>query len=248
MPAAILGLALSFRNWRPFSLLHLFVLCYLVATVAFFVLSRLRQPVVIPLIVFAGLAAQQWWRAVAGRRFVRALAGLVLVILAATYLKPHPARHRTADYEMGAAAYFSLASELERDMRLDEARRYYIRALVLNPDHDKALMQVLTLGSGTLNIPSRESSSKRIQAERLCDEARQLVEGKEYKKALRLLQKAARLAPDHFLPHQYLSNVYFLNGEHLRALEHLEKALELAPENRLFRENLKSLRREVAAL
>ena len=246
-PAALLGLALSFRNWRPFSLLHLFIFCYLVATVAFYVLSRLRQPVLIPLIVFAGLAAQQWWSAVAEKRFVRAVAGLTLVVLMAAYLKPHPARHRTSDYEMAAAAYFSLAGELERDMRLDEARRYYIRALVLNPDHDKALMQILTLGSRAPHIPNQDISSNRAGAEALSDEARQLVEGEEYNKALRLLEKAAQLAPDHFLPHHYLSNVYFIKGEHLHAMEHLEKALELSPESQLFRENLKTLRRRVAA-
>lgn len=53
-------------------------------------------------------------------------------------------------------------------------------------------------------------------------------------------------APRSALPHRYLSNVHYLDGELRRAMRELEKALERNPHHRQDRENLKRLRHRLA--
>jgi tetratricopeptide (TPR) repeat protein len=239
LPLALIGFVASFRSRRDFSLLHLFGASYALATILFYVLSRLRQPIVVPMLVFAGLALQMGWGARKKGRHVRAASGGLLVVATALYLTPQPERHRDADHQMAAAAYFSKGQELEDEGRLEAAYRHYVRAVVLNPDHDLALLRALPLQT-PVEDPGAELES-------LGETVRELAERGDLEEARRRLEQAARQAPGSPLPQHYLANVYYLEGDRLRALRHLEKAVELAPQDELLRENLEALRREISA-
>ncbi|MCP4657369.1 MAG: hypothetical protein GY856_18310 [bacterium] len=238
-PIALVGVVLSLRRFQRFALLHLYTLCYAAATIVFFVPSRLRQPVVLALLLFAGLAVEWWCTALAERRWRSAVAVFLGVLVAVLWLRPGPSTFRHTDYAMAAAAHFSLAEELERDLRIDEARRHYARAVSLFPDHDRALMRFAAIET---RRPAGDPADD-PRAPALCDEARQAMAAGNHREALRLLAEAVERAPGSALPHHYLSNVYFLLNDPRRSMEHLERAVELAPGNRLFRENLKALRR-----
>ncbi len=241
-PIALVGVVLSLRRFRRFALLHLFTLCYATATIAFFVPSRLPQPVVLALLLFAGLAVEWWCAALVERRLRRAVVVFLGVLVAVLWLRPGPPTFRPTDYAMAAAAHFSLAEELERDRRIDEARRHYARAVSLNPDHDRALMRFAAIDA---RCPAGDPADD-PRALALCDEARQAMEAGNHREALRLLAEAVERAPGSAVPHHYLSNVHFLLNDPRRSMEHLERAVELAPGNRRFRENLRILRRQLA--
>ncbi len=236
LPLALIGLMTSFWARKDFSLLYLFGACFVVATVLFYVLSRLRQPILIPMVIFAALALQLGWKALERRRYARVAAGAIFVVGASLYLAPHPARHRDSDYEMAGAAYFSWAEEAETSMRLEAARQAYAHAVVLNPDHDRALVRLLSIA------PAGSAEAAPDTGE----EARRLVEQGEYDAARRLLESLAHAHPEASTPHQYLANVAYLQGDLLAALQHLERAVELDPGEPLLRENLKVLRRQIA--
>lgn len=237
-PFALVGVVLSLRSFRRFALLHLFTWCYAAATIAFFVPSRLRQPVVLAFLLFAGLAVEWGFTALVDRRWYRALAVVPGVLVAVVWIRPGPPSFRPTDYAMAAAAHFSLAEELEHNLHLDEARRHYGRAVAFNPDHDRALRRFAAIET------RRPVDDPRVAA--LCEEARLAMEAGNHREALRLLAEAVERAPGSAVPRHYLSNVYFLLNDQRRSLEHLEQAVELAPGNRLFRENLKALRRQLS--
>lgn len=239
LPLAAAGILVSLRRPRSHLLLYFFLGGYWAATVAFYVLSRLRQPVVPVLLIFAGLAFEAWWRTLRGGRRGPAALAAVAVILATILLRPGPAVHRPADYQMAAAAQFSLARELVGAGWPMDARHHYARTVALNPDFDEAVAELVRLGYRPAPV------GPEIQA--LCKEARSAMDEERYGQALRLLERAIVLAPDAALPYHYLANAAYLGGEPWRALAAMEKAVERDPYDGVLRLNLKRLRRQVAA-
>ncbi len=240
LPLALVGLAVSLRRPQRYLLLYLFGFGYWAATVAFYVLSRLRQPVVPVLLIFAGVALEAWWRALGAGRWRLAGGSAIAVLVATVGLKPAPAVHRNADYQMAAAAYVSVAEELERAGSGERARRSYARGLALNPDYREALERLAVLDAGRFSPPGPE-----VRA--MCEQARAAAEVGETSVALKLLERAAELAPGSALPYRYLSNVHYLAGDSRRAMRALEAAVEREPLHELDRRNLKRLRRSVAS-
>ncbi len=239
LPLAAAGLLASLARPRRYLPLYLFLGGYWAATVAFFVLSRLRQPVVPVLLIFAGLALETGWR-MARRRPVLTAAAAVAMLGMTWTLRPGPAAHRPTDYLMAAEAHVSVAGEHAAGGLTDEARRHYARALALNPEHETAIASLAALGGGEPPPPGPEILA-------LCEEARRASEAGEPRQALRLLERASVLAPETALPHQFLANVHFLAGDARRAMRAMETAVELAPESELYRHSLTQLRQEVAA-
>ena len=239
LPLSLAGVTVSLRRPRRYLLLYFFVGGYWLATIAFYVLSRLRQPVVPVLLIFAGIALEAWWRTVGERRWLRAGASALGVVLATLWLAPSPPLHRPADYQMAAAAHVSVAEELESSGQREDAIRHYSRALALNPDHSSALKRLSVLGVGRHPLPGPEILA-------LCEQARQAAEAGDLESALDQLERALELAPDSATPHRYRSNVYYLAGDPRRAMQALEAAVEAAPLDELARNNLKRLRLEVA--
>ncbi len=238
LPLAAAGLLASLARPRRHLPLYLFLAGYWAGTVAFYVLSRLRQPVVPVLLIFAGLALDAWWRAL--RRRPAVATGAAVAVLAATaFLWPLPVVHRPTDYQMAAAAEVSLAEERDAAGRTDEAHRRYARALALNPEHGVALARLAASGVET-PAPGPEILA-------LCEDARRASEAGDLQAARRLLEEASVLTPESALPHHYLGNVHFLAGDPRRAMRAFEKAVERAPLNEIYRSNLKRLRQEVAA-
>jgi 4-amino-4-deoxy-L-arabinose transferase-like glycosyltransferase len=239
LPAALAGLVLGARRWRRLSLFYAFLVLYGASVVLFFVVSRLQLPAVPVLALFAGLAVDAWWTAARRRAWKTAAVTAVLAVAAAALLRPAPDAYRGVDLEMAASASFSRGLEEEAAARPLEARRFYGRAVALNPDHAPAIARFASVAAGAPPPPRPESLA-------LAEQARVAAAGKRYDEARERLGEAARLEPDWALPHQYLANVAFLEGDRRRALRHLERAVELAPLDAAMRANLKSLRRDAA--
>jgi 4-amino-4-deoxy-L-arabinose transferase-like glycosyltransferase len=235
LPPALAGLLVSSASPRRHLLLYLFLAGYGVGTVAFYVLSRLRQPVVPVLLIFAGLAVEAWWRTLRRRRWTAATLAAAAMVAAAVLLRPGAALHRPADYQMAAAAYSSRGHELEDAGATADAERRYARAVALSPDHDEAVAALVRLGYRP------PAAGPEIRA--LCEQARSAMDAGRERDAVRLLERAAALAPDAALPYHYLGNVLYLAGEQRRAMAAMEKAVERDPYSAVLRDNLARLRR-----
>jgi 4-amino-4-deoxy-L-arabinose transferase-like glycosyltransferase len=236
LPLALSGAVLGLREWGRLSLLYLFLASYTLSIVAFFVVSRLQLPAVPVLALFAGLALDAWLRAWRRRWLVRAGATAMAVAAAAAALRPPDDLYRPVDLQMAAAAYATRGAAEEAAGRLDAARRFYGRAAALNPDHEGVLARLSSLAAGSNAPPPRP------EAAALCEEARLAATAGRYDDARARLREAARLEPRWALPHRYLANVAFLQGDRRQALAHLERAVEKEPLDPALRAGLKQLR------
>jgi 4-amino-4-deoxy-L-arabinose transferase-like glycosyltransferase len=240
LPVALLGAVIGLREWGRLSLLYLFLASYTLSIVAFFVVSRLQLPAVPVLAIFAGLFLDAWMHAWRRRRFALVTAAALVVIAAAAALRPAGDRYRPVDLQMAAAAYATRGAAEETAGRLDAARRFYGRAVALNPDHEGVLGRLSALAAASIVPPPRPESAA------LCEEARLSATAGRYDEARARLREASRLEPQWALPDQYLANVAFLQGERREALAHLERAVEKEPLDPELRANLKRLRSGLA--
>jgi 4-amino-4-deoxy-L-arabinose transferase-like glycosyltransferase len=240
LPLALAGFLISLRRPRRFTLLYLFLGTYTLSTLAFCVHGRLRQPAAVVLLIFAAVAIDAWLGALRRRRLLPALASAAAVVGIWITVHPLAPRYRESDYKMAAAAYFSLGEDLERAGRSHQALAPYSRAVSLNPSYEKALARIAALQK---TLPP-EPVPLPVAALELCDRAREAAERGEPENALALLRQARSIAPRAALPHQYLSNVYFLLGRRDRAMQHLEKAVELQPLISPYRSSLQVLRNQ----
>ena len=238
LPLALLGVALALARWRAHALWLAYLLAAVASIVPFIVVSRLRLPLLPALALAAGVVLERAAALAAARRWIPlgalALAAAALALL----LWPPPRPHRHVDYQMAAAAYETLGELAEERGAGEEARRAYGRAVALNPEHQGAADAAARLAGGS---PPRLEMEALDLTERARDEAR---DGR-YQEALRLLDEAARRAPEWPLPHRYRANVHALAGDRRAAVADLERAVALDPQDRPARATLLALRREV---
>ncbi len=237
-PLAVLGAVLAWPARRRFALLYLFAGSYAAATILFYVLGRLRQPVVPALLIFAVFALQR--AAIAARSRQPLLPVLAMVALSlGFFLLPAP-QLRFTDYGMAGAAYTSLGNDHQRDLHLRDAVDAYTEALMLFPEHTEAAAKVeQLLGAQLTQNPSPE-------VVRRCDAARRSAEGGQVEEAIALLEDVIRDAPESSLPRHYLANVHYLRGDLAAAESRLEEALAKDPTDIGIRRALAALRRELA--
>jgi len=135
LPFAILGMAISRREWRRHLLLLGFCAAHLAALLLFFVTARYRLVVVPVLTVYAGTALVFLAREVHARRFgalFAPVAGLLAVFVLIHWNAPEP-QFTTRWINLGNA---------HRDRgEFDEALASYDRALALQPEHAFALFK-----------------------------------------------------------------------------------------------------------
>jgi len=130
-PLGLLGLALSLKRWRRVYFLLTFILSMMVATVLFFVISRLRLQVCAVLMIFAAYALTWLWERFRGKKIRQlTMALLALVPLALLVNWPHPALSSARDL---AKSHDVLALHLWNQGDLAGAEREYEKAIALYP-------------------------------------------------------------------------------------------------------------------
>ena len=241
LPLALVGAVLSLSQWRRFALLHLVLWSTVVATILFYVLARMRLPVVPLLVIFAVFAVEQAIQAVRRRRGLPLLAGVATAVTLGALLWPGEPIHRPTDYAMAAAAEYSVAEELEQADQPEAARLRFARAVALNPEHGEALDRLHRLAY-RLGPLSETPTAEVVEA---CDVARQLAQRGDGDRALDLLRQVVEAAPRTALPRHYQANVHYLRGDKHQALEAMEAAVERAPLDQGLRQSLVALRREI---
>jgi tetratricopeptide (TPR) repeat protein len=159
----------------------------------------------------------------------------------ATYLGLVDVDPRSAD------GWYNLAAVALEGGQYGNARRAVARVLAVAPGDEKAG----ALGARLAALPAPRRASGAADAPdtvRRCEEARRLADAERDAEAVRALGAAAWLDEASALPHHYLANVHYLHGRLLLAAQAEREALLRAPANRLYRRNLASLRRAVAAV
>lgn len=236
----LVGLILSARRYRAHLLLHLYLLGTLSLFLLASVVSRYRQPLVIPLAIYAGFALTEAWRAARERRFVLAasvIAGSVLISLALPRTPPPGYRYYRAAEFLVAAGY------LEGKGEVDAAGREIKQAIELaDREHVPDRVRIeLGLALGELytrneRFPEALSAYRDVldddprNAEALAMSGAIHHELDHPMRALQVLMRAEAADPTNREVQARLGHLYwFVFEDGGRALSHLRKALELDP-------------------
>jgi len=139
-------------------------------------------------------------------------------------------------------AHHNLAVLHERLGDGDAAVREYRQVLRYAPNHGPSLDALQRL-TGVAGPSDAHLSPVQRVAMQMAAQASDIARRGDFAEAMRRLDKAARIAPEIPLIHQYRSNVAYLMGDRQAAIEALETGLRLEPDNALFKENLRRLGR-----
>ena len=145
-----------------------------------------------------------------------------------------------------AQGWYNLAVIAWEGGQFGNARTAVDKVLALTPQDADARLLRTRLDRLGATEPHAERAPDPNTARR-CAEAKQELDAHHYAVAIRRLRMAAWLDEAAPLPHQYLANVYFLAGRLEAAIDAQRAALQRAPHNEVYRSNLASLDRALAA-
>lgn len=225
------GMILCAPQWRKASLLYFVALIYSATVIAFYLFSRYRLPVVVPLILFAALTLTSAWTMVKEKGYFGLGATTLFVAIFLALLSTHV---NPADYESDESnAYCRLGGVLIKRGQYPEAAAAYKRAIEIAPYYWGAhfgLGEVYeTLAEPELAVASYEKSKvfNPGNADVYTHLGRIYFEEGRLEESAEQYRSALLLNPDWIKPHRRLARIYTLQGNHERAQLHLEKLREL---------------------
>jgi 4-amino-4-deoxy-L-arabinose transferase-like glycosyltransferase len=229
------GVALALRRRRAPPELLLFLATYTISVALFFVFSRYRLPLVVPLAAFSGYALVEGFDAARSRRW-RALGAGVLACLpaAAVVYRPLDVAYTFAN------SHLSLGIALEMKGREAEAMAEYRRGLELEPENAKLLRRAARLApAGEVHgLIDRALRASPGDVELLF--RRGVLYGSEGRVAEAAADFEQVLALGEEPPgiHANLAMAYEMLGDAARARDHAARQLQLVPGDAEMRELL----------
>lgn len=152
-----------------------------------------------------------------------------------TYLRAVQLAPRAPD------AWYNLGVIALETGQLENARNAAARVLAAAPDDSAAAALMRRAEAAT---PRRQDDAATLER---CKRARAAADAGNFDQAILALKTAAWLDEAAPLPHQYLANVYYLQGRLRAALRHQRAAVRRAPNQPLYRANLRALRAALTA-
>lgn len=231
IPGLVLGWHERRRDWPA----YLFVAVHLASALAFYVMSRLRAPVIPFLLLFAGLTLATLFRDLRARRFRRPawVLAVAALVLAGSLLVP------VRKHEYSSQAWTQQGNILLSLRRATEAKAAFERAVAANPANPSARYSLLMVLAGMGRAGEAEQEYRELvrccaadpRAEpivRLAG-ARVAVARRDFNAALAGYRRAIELDPENPESWYLLGLVYVSTDSLPQAAAALERALELDP-------------------
>ncbi|HXI02255.1 MAG TPA: hypothetical protein VNI57_03680, partial [Candidatus Saccharimonadales bacterium] len=236
----LVGMILGARRLRGHLLLYLYTVAILSLFLAAQVVSRYRQPLLIPLFVFAGLAITRAWELLRSRRAgvaAAVLAGSVAVSFAMPLNPPHGYRYyRPAEF-LAAAGYLEEKGEAKAaGKEIHRAVSYSLEEDGPSEERIDVEFDLTQLYLRHRMFPQALSVLHDILDERPGDAEALATKGAIHQdinqpwQALQYLMAAAKADPNNAEVHARLGHLYWFVFESPdNAVTQLEKALQLEP-------------------
>ena len=127
---SLFGFAFTWNRRKEYTIIYLFVLTYIAATVMFFIIGRFRVAVSPVFIVFAGIGISEGYKVIKSRNYKKILVPAVIAILfisGVTLLIP---KYNFTNYD----AYIDIGNSLFEKHEYDKALINFQKAVSLKPD------------------------------------------------------------------------------------------------------------------
>ncbi len=231
----ILGMVFAWPHRGRTWLVYLFIGGYFFSALVFYVLSRLRAPVIPFLLMFAGFGASELVSSVSSRKLVRLATGLAAVVILCIGFSLIP-----VDRESYSSQAWTQAGNIYLSQRQPKpALTAFGRALDANPENPSARYSLLVLlaGMGKANEAEQEYNKLARLAAReprhrilaLLGAARIAIARRDFPAAVRLYQDAIRQDPTNAETHYLLGLVHVSMDSLDSAYQHLTRAITLDP-------------------
>ncbi len=233
-PLSLLGIVLSLRNFRKYSLLIFYLFSYMLTVVLFFVADRLRLPVIPVLIIFSGFALVQLWEKVKSKQFRRLIVPLALLTVFFWFSNSNLYGLSTKNF---AQSYFSLGNIYLKQNQLERAEAYYDSALTENPNLPRAHLNLGIIQLRKENLDSAGAEFSRVlllnpYEEKAYNNLSTIYRlKKDYSKAVQFARAAIRLRPNYGTAYSNLSVSYRALGLLDSAETVLQQGLQILPQD-----------------
>ncbi len=229
---ALLGLLMSWDRRDTRWLLWTMILIFALSVTAFIVFARYRYPMVPLLILYAAeapFAIADSWRALNWKKL--AWCGAVAAPAALFFNWP-----LKLDFDQRANTLTNIAGGYAQQGKTEEAIRYFVEAVKVNPMFNKAYYNIGILLTNENRFEEAEAQLKeamRIQpsADAYCALGYNAMRRGKTDDAISLFRQALDLKPDHVATHQYLGQLLADHGDWEGAVEHFSRALRSDPRN-----------------
>jgi tetratricopeptide (TPR) repeat protein len=230
-PFAVAGIILSTKQWKDYYLIYSFIFVYLVSSLVFYVISRLRAPVIPFLIIFAAVLLNE--------RFKGKIKQVLLLIVTAVIILGLGQLKLINKNEFNTQGYIQQGNIYQSVRMNDVAAESYNRALELDPQNIIARYSLLQTYI-SLNRPSQAAeqlqsineiaqNNSHYQVYAHLAKARFDIAQRNFSEAANEFQQALILNPYDAETHYLLGAVYITLGNYQKALVELQKTLELDP-------------------
>jgi len=235
LPCAILGIIFSLKRWKDSYLIYAFTFIYLVSSLVFYVLSRLRAPVIPFLIIFAAMFIGELFERLSKGKIGQVL---LLIVFAGTIFSLEQFRLVNKN-EFNSQGYIQKGNIYQSIRKYVLAADAYNKSLMIDSENIIARYSLLQTYIG-LNRPSQAAeqlqiitniaqTNPRYQVYTHLAQARFDIARRNFSQAAVEFQQALILNPYDAEIHYLLGAVYMTLGNNQKAFVEMQKALELDP-------------------
>lgn len=236
-PCAVLGIALSAKRWKDFYIIYSFISIYVVSALVFYVISRLRVPVLPFLIIFAAIFLGEFFERLKSKKYnsiiILSAAFFILFLLGQIRIINHR-EFEIQGYTQKGDIYLSIrkpklaAEAFNQAIAISPynviARYSLLHAYIsLNRPQD-ALEQVNEINNITQQYPQYLIYAHWAQA-------RYDIAVRNFPHAAAEFEQSIKLSPYDADTHYQLGAVYITLGKYKDAYNEMQKTLELEPSN-----------------
>lgn len=234
-PCAILGIILSAKRWKDYYLIYAFIFIYLISSLIFYVLSRLRAPVIPFLIIFASMFISTLYERLKQGKFKQIL---LLIVIAGIIFGLGQLRLLDQN-EFNIQGYIQKGNIYQSVRKNHLAADAYNEALIIDANNVVARYSLLQTYI-SLNRPSEANAqlqkiteiaqiNPHLKVYAHLAQARFNIAQRNFNEAASQFQQALILNPYDAETHYLLGAVYITLSSYQKALIEIQKTLELDP-------------------
>jgi 4-amino-4-deoxy-L-arabinose transferase-like glycosyltransferase len=224
---SVFGFFATWKERSEFSLFYIFICCYIISTIMFFVIGRFRIALVPILIVFAAIGVENIYVYIKSKNFKKILlpvVAIVIILLIEAFFAPH---YKFNNYD----AYLKLGDVAYDKHDYDLAIKYYNKSLMLKNyymtfDHlGNAYSREKEFRAAYYNYRKAIESNPK-HALSYFNLGSMYVQTGDYDKALITFKEAVKIDPDLSDAYRNMAIIYYMNEDYQNSLNYFEKYLK----------------------